>query len=119
MDVNDFNSEHRRHVRSQFNCPAILTVVEVDGTPGLAIEVTTFDLSRGGIGIISHQKVRIGRHVVIEIAGRSGRCEKVLFGTVRQCRANGAGTHALGIRFEQIPISPAIQRHLARWSHAA
>ncbi|MGD8858429.1 MAG: PilZ domain-containing protein [Myxococcales bacterium] len=89
----------RQHTRIDYRAPVELLGMGDDGPRKLSAE--TIDLSRGGMGVHSHERLGVGEEVTcqLELDGRASR----LRGRVAWVRPHPDDGHGIGIRFEELP----------------
>jgi hypothetical protein len=95
-------SERRAAPRIGLRCRIELLPI-VSGVIGKPIEVTTRDISRTGIGLLSGQQMNPGDHFLIRVPHEKGKEKPLaLYCTVRSCHEISKLMYAIGCSFEDL-----------------
>lgn len=94
--------DRRQHPRVGLRCKVQIIPIE-NGVPGKPFEVWTRDVSRGGIGVVTHTKMKVGKRFGIRLASDDAdTAPTVLLCTVRNCFMLSEGSFAIGATFESV-----------------
>ena len=79
-------------------------LVPVDGKKGTMFgQSLTFDISKGGLGLISHQKIPLNKKIAIELDLHASGDPVVVVGRVKWARPiNGTSKYRIGLYFETL-----------------
>jgi hypothetical protein len=79
----------------------------VNGAVAPGIEVRTRDISRTGLGIITHKPLKVNNHYLLSLPSESEGAGRTFYCTVRNCQSLAAGIFGIGISFEELHASEA------------
>ncbi len=97
--------EHRKTIRQQCFVP-----VEANAKSALS-DLCTFDIGRGGIGLVSKKKIPIHQQIAVELDLTPEGEAALIMGEVRWVHQNyKTGTYRLGIKFIRILSSGSRSR---------
>jgi HD-GYP domain-containing protein (c-di-GMP phosphodiesterase class II) len=98
-------SEQRTFARRNFQCPALVQVVgEPPGAQDL--KVITRNISRSGLGFLSHQPIDEGEVLRVYLQAK-GWEKRALEGRVVRCRSYDQKWHEVGMKFSTSQDQPA------------
>jgi len=98
-------NQRRAHPRVGIRCR--ISIIPVDGgVVGQPIDVWTRDISRGGIGVLSSQPMKVGGRFVVRFP-RPGDKPFALVCTVKCCSQISQGVYAIGAIFEGLDKTAA------------
>lgn len=93
----ELEMEHRKTVR--YKC-----FVPVDANQQSTFsDLCTFDVGKGGLGLVSRKKVPIHKHIAVEVELSPNSDPAIVMGEVRWVRRDyETGTYRLGVKFIKV-----------------
>lgn len=102
----------RAHVRASVGLEAIVHEIGADNVVGPGLPGRTFDLSRGGVGLLLKRMIHPGKTMAIFIA-LPGKPRSVYFGEVRSCVYVPDGQmYQVGVQFIPAPTAKPVKQWL-------
>lgn len=102
-------TEKRTFERLAISRKARVTEVDQFGTPGSEVACSATNISRGGMGLCLPRMIHLNRGVLIEVFGGANEPPRLFYGLVRQCRYIEGQGYIVGIQFEVMPKTTALE----------